>query len=122
MPLFNESRNSGTVKSALAERNALEYRRSDRLLALHSRLYSAYSQREQFIAAHQQLKQSVIPDLEKALTITRQAYDRGRLKYQDWITAQQELLKAKQQMIETATVALLNQAVIEQLTAQPLTE
>ncbi len=122
MPLFNESRNSGTVKSALAERNALEYQRSDRLLALHSRLYSAYSQREQFIAAHQQLKQSVIPDLEKALTITRQAYDRGRLKYQDWITAQQELLNAKQQMIETATVALLNQAVIEQLTAQPLTE
>ena len=122
MPLFNESRNSGTVKSALAERNALEYRRSDRLLALHSRLYSAYSQLEQFIAAHQQLKQSVIPDLEKALTITRQAYDRGRLKYQDWITAQQELLNAKQQMIETATVALLNQAVIEQLTAQPLTE
>ncbi len=122
MPLFTESRNRGAVKSALAERNALEYRRSDRLLALHDRLYSAYSQREQFIAAHRQLKQSVIPDLEKAQTITREAYDRGRLKYQDWITAQQELLNAKQRLIETATAALLNQAVIEQLTAQPLTE
>lgn len=122
LPLFAESRNRGAVKSALAERNALEYRRSDRLLALHDRLYNAYSQREQFIAAHRQLKQSVIPDLEKALTITREAYDRGRLKYQDWITAQQELLNAKQQLIETATAALLNQAVIEQLTAQPLTE
>ncbi len=122
MPLFSESRNRGAVKSALVERNALEYRRRDRLLALHSQLYSAYSQREQFIAAHQQLKQSVIPDLETALSITREAYDRGRLKYQDWIAAQQELLNAKQRLIETAGSALMNQAVIEQLTAQPLTE
>ena len=122
LPLFAENRNRGSVKSALAERNALEYRHSGRLLALHDRLYSAYSQREQFIAAHQQLKQSVIPDLEKALTLTRKAYDRGRLKYQDWITAQRELLNAKQELIETAATALLNQAVIEQLTAQSMAE
>ena len=55
------------------------------------------------------------------MDITRDAYDKGRLKYQDWIAAQQELLDAKQQRIETASAALLNQAVIEQLTATALT-
>ena len=120
IPLFAESRNRGAVNAALAQRNAVEYQRTDRLLALHDRLFTAYSQRQQFIAAHQQLKQRIIPDLEKALSITRESYERGRLKYQDWIAAQQELLNAKQRLIETATEALLNQAVIEQLTAEPL--
>ncbi|MBR9910287.1 MAG: TolC family protein [Gammaproteobacteria bacterium] len=122
MPLFAEQRNRGRVNAALAESNAVAYQRSDRLLALHDRLFSAFSQRQQFIAAHQLLKEQIIPDLERALSITRQAYDRGRLKYQDWIAAQQELLGAKQQMIETASAALLNQAVIEQLTAEALTK
>ncbi|MCG8312673.1 MAG: TolC family protein [Pseudomonadales bacterium] len=121
MPLFSESRNRGAINASLSQRNALELQRSERLLALHDRLFSAYSLREQFIHAHTQLKVSVIPDLEKALRITREGYDRGRLKYQDWIAAQQELINAKQQLIETASAALLNQALIEQLSAEPLT-
>ena len=121
MPLFAERRNRSRVNAALAEGNAVAYQRSDRLLALHDRLFTAYSQRQQFITAHQRLQKDIIPDLERALTITQEAYDRGRLKYQDWIAAQQELLSAKQQLIETASAALLNQSVIEQLTAEPLT-
>ena len=121
MPLFAERRNRSRVNAALAESNAVAYQRSDRLLALHDRLFTAYSQRQQFITAHQRLQKDIIPDLERALAITREAYDRGRLKYQDWINAQQELLSAKQQLIETASAALLNQAAIEQLTAEPLT-
>lgn len=121
MPLFTERRNRSRINAAAAESNAVAYQRSDRLLALHDRLFTAYSQRQQFIAAHQRLQDEIIPDLERALTITREGYDRGRLKYQDWIAAQQELLSAKQQLIETANAALLNQALIEQLTAEPLT-
>ncbi len=122
MPLFSKSRNSGAIKAAQAARNSVEFESEERLLELHERLFTAYSQRQQFISAHELLKDAVIPDLEKALGITEQAYERGRLGYQDWIMAQQELLDAKRQMIETATAALLNQAVIEQLTAQPLTQ
>ena len=122
MPLFSKSRNSGAIKAAQAARNSVEFESEERLLELHERLFTAYSQRQQFISAHELLKDAVIPDLEKALGITEQAYERGRLGYQDWIMAQQELLDAKRQMIETATAELLNQAVIEQLTAQPLTQ
>jgi len=122
IPLFSESRNRGEVKSALAKRNAVEFKRIDTLLSLHDQLFKAYSLRQQNMDAYRQLKNSVIPDLEQALTLTRAAYVRGRLKYQDWIAAQQELLSAKQQMIESASAALLNQAIIEQLTAEPLTD
>ena len=121
VPLFSNSRNQGKVRAVMAERDALDYRQSDQLLALHDRLYTAYSQRQQFIDAYQLLNEQIIPDLERAMDITRDAYDKGRLKYQDWIAAQQELLDAKQQRIETASAALLNQAVIEQLTATALT-
>jgi len=121
IPLFSQNRNRGGVRSALAERNVAEFKRASALLNLHDQLFKAYSQHQQNIETYQQLKTRVIPDLEKALAITREAYDRGRLKYQDWIAAQQELLSAKQQMIESASTALLNQAVIEQLTAEPLT-
>jgi len=120
IPLYSQSRNRGEMKRALAERNAVEFKRADSLLNLHEQLFKAYSLRQQNMDAYEQLKNLVIPDLEKALTLTRSAYDRGRLKYQDWIAAQQELLSAKQQLIESASSALLNQAVIEQLTAEPL--
>jgi len=55
------------------------------------------------------------------LVLTQDAYEKGRYRYQDWIAAQEELLTAKQQLIEAATAAQLSQALIEQLTAEPLT-
>ena len=121
IPLFSQSRNTGEVKRVLAERNAVAYKRADTLLNLHEQLYTAYSLRQQNITSYEQLTTHVIPDLEKALSLTQLAYDRGRLKYQDWVASQRELLSAKQQMIESASNALLNQAIIEQLTAEPLT-
>jgi len=121
IPLFSESRNQGAINAALADQNAVHYQRQDVMLALHEQLFIAYTQRQQYIETYQQLKTQVIPDLEKALKLTREAYNRGRLKYQDWILAQQELLKAQQQLINNASSALINQSVIEQLTAEPLT-
>lgn len=122
MPLFSESRNSSRVDVALAKRNSVAYQRTEHLMIIHDRLYTAYSQRQQFMNTYQKLKEKVIPILEKAHILSRKAYERGRLKYQDWIAAQQELLSAKKRLIKSASAALLNQAVIEQLTAEPLTQ
>ena len=122
VPLFAERRNSAAIEAALAERNNVEYRQQDSLLILHERLFDAYSQRQQFITSHQQLAQYVIPNLEQALDLTRDAFQRGRSNYQDWLNAQQELLQAKRQILETATAVLLSQATIEQLTAEPVTQ
>lgn len=121
LPLFSKKRHSGNVKSALAERNAVEYAKRDALLMLHSRLYEAYSLREQNLAAVKQIHSEAIPALEKALALTQKAYEDGRYRYQDWIAAQEELLAMKQQKIDAAKNVLLNQSLIEQLTGEALT-
>ena len=120
IPLFNGKRNRGSVVSALAERDALEYQKKDALSKLHTRLYAAFSQWEENTRVVNQMSSQVLPALEKALILTRQAYEAGRYRYQDWIVAQEELLAAKQQRIEAATSAQLSQALIEQLVAEPL--
>jgi len=121
IPLFSESRNTGAVSAAMAERNAIEFQRTERLLLLHEQLFIAYSQRQQFVEIHETLKQQVIPELEQAIQLSRKAYERGRLTYQGWATAQTELLDARRQLLDAAKNALLNQAVVEQLTAVSLT-
>jgi cobalt-zinc-cadmium efflux system outer membrane protein len=40
----------------------------------------------------------------------------------EWTAAQQDLLSAQLALVDAATTALFNQALIEQLTAQPLAE
>lgn len=122
MPLFTGARNRGRTDSALAAREQVDAERSVFLIKLNTQLFAAYSQREQSIDVTQQLQRNVIPQLSKALKLTKEAYDRGRLKYQDWIIAQEELLRAKKQLIEAASTALINQTLIEQLTAEPLSK
>lgn len=121
IPLFNGKRNRGAVASALAGRNVVDYQQADAMLKLHNRLYAAFSQRNENTTAVEQFSSHILPALEQALVLTRQAYENGRYRYQDWIAAQEELLAAKQQRIEAATAAQLSQALIEQLIAEPLT-
>lgn len=121
IPLFSGRRNRGEVRTALAARDEVQYRREDALLHLHSRLFDAYHVRQQSIDAMDRIRSQMLPDLRAALTQTREAYESGRYSYVEWAAAQQELLSAQRALVDAATTALLNQALIEQLTAQPLT-
>jgi cobalt-zinc-cadmium efflux system outer membrane protein len=120
VPLFAGPRNRGDVQAAVAARDEVQYRREDNLLRLRSRLFEAYQLRQQSIDAVKRIRSQILPDLSEALTQTRKAYERGRYRYVEWTAAQRELLSARRALIDAATTALLNQALIEQLTAQPL--
>ncbi|WP_339867098.1 TolC family protein [Pseudohongiella nitratireducens] len=120
VPLFPAQRNRGDVRAALAARDEIRFQREVTLLNLHSRLFDAYQQRQQSIAAVEQIRSEMLPNLSEALTQTREAYESGRYSYVEWIAAQRELLAAQRALVDAATTALLNQALIEQLTAQPL--
>lgn len=122
VPLFSGRRNRGELQSALAEREMVRYRRESALLALRSRLFEAWQTYQQSAAAAKQMRNEVIPSLQQALGQTRQAYERGRYSYVDWVSAQRELLDARLAAIDAASTALLNQALIEQLTAESLTD
>ncbi|MEC8897292.1 MAG: TolC family protein, partial [Pseudomonadota bacterium] len=120
VPLFSGRRNRGEVQAALAARDEVRFRREDTLLRLHSRLFDAYHLRQQSIETVEQIRSQMLPDLTEALTQTREAYENGRYSYVEWTAAQRELLSAREALVDAATTALLNQALIEQLTAQPL--
>ena len=121
IPLFSKKRSSASVRSALAERNAIDYARQDALLRLRVKLFEAYSLRQQNIEAVTRTRHTVIPALVKALRLTRKAYENGRYRYQDIVAAQEELLNARQMLIDAATNALISQAIIEQLISEALT-
>lgn len=120
VPLFPVQRNRGEVRAARAARDEVRFRRETTLLNLHSYLFDAYQQRQQSIAAVERIRNEMLPDLSEALTQTREAYESGRYSYVEWMAAQRELLAAQRALVDTAATALLNQAMIEQLTAQPL--
>lgn len=120
IPLFGDKRNRGALQTAMAAQNELDYERQTALLKLHVQLFEAYSQRRQHVAAVKAYRSTILPDLNTALRSTQKAYEAGRYSYQDWIAAQKELLDAKRSLIENAAAAALNQAVIEQLIAEPL--
>lgn len=120
VPMFSGRRNRGEVQAALAARDEVQVRRENTLLHLHARLFDAYHLRQQSIEAVEQIRSQMLPDLTKALTQTREAYEGGRYSYVEWTAAQRGLLSAREALVDAATTALLNQALIEQLTAQPL--
>ncbi|MGH1471315.1 MAG: TolC family protein [Cellvibrionaceae bacterium] len=122
IPLFSKKRNSGEVKAALANRNAVDYARKDLLLRLHAQLFEAYSLRQQSIAAVNKTENEIIPALEHALKLTRKAYENGRYRYLDLIAAQEELLATKQARIDAASTALISQALIEKLSSESLNQ
>jgi len=120
IPLFAKQRSSGEVKAARAQIAAVESEKAVTLQSLRSRLYQAWQSRKQSVEAVAQINDQIIPLLQQALTQTRQAYGNGRYSYIEWVNTQDELLNARYSLIEAAGNALMNQALIEQLTAQPL--
>lgn len=120
LPLFSGRRNRASLKAAMAEKNEVVYQRETARLKLHVQLYEAYSQRKQHIGAMKTYRSHILPNLETALSTTQRAYENGRYSYQDWIAAQKELLEAKSALIDNASAAALNHALIEQLIAEPL--
>ena len=120
MPLFSSKRNSGAVSAALASRNEVSIQREVALLNMHTQLFRAFSNRQQAIVSAQKLQSEIVPALEDALDETQEAYERGRYSYLDYVSARQELLRARLTLIESAAAALAYGADIEQLTAEPL--
>ncbi len=120
IPLFPGDRNRGELQSAQAARAAITLRRDSALLELRSRLYEAYQLHNQAVTMANALSDQVVPDLQQALALTRTAYQQGRYSYFEWLSAQQELLAAQRNRVDAATTALLNQALIEQLTGESL--
>ena len=121
IPLSGATRNRGVVQAARAEQMEISLKKASTTIQLHSKLERAYLLRQQAITTVEQYQNSALPDLVLAMEQIRQAYENGRYAYLEWLAVQEELLEAKQALIEAATQAQLYGAVIEQLTGEKLT-
>jgi cobalt-zinc-cadmium efflux system outer membrane protein len=122
IPLFSGKRNRGAYNNSLLDVQAVDINKEKAIVTLHQRLYEAYEVRQQAIEAEALMAKEIVPSLEKAVKLILKGYENGRYKYEDLIGVQKELIAAKWQRLENATVAQLNQSIIEQLIAEPLSE
>lgn len=122
VPLFSGSRNRAALQASHAQLAGNALQQQQTLLELRSRLFRAYQQYQHNVSAARRIQSDMIPVLQQALDDTRQGYLRGRYRYSEWAGARSELLNARLALIDNAGNALLQQALIEQLTAQSLTE
>lgn len=115
VPLFSKQRNQGAVTAAQAALNAEQYEKEAKLLSLRARLYQAWQTHRYSAMAVKDMQRDILPALEQALQQTEQAYARGRYGYAEWLSARQALQDAQLELVNAASTALTNQALIEQL-------
>lgn len=120
IPLFAKQRNQARVQREQLDQQLVVIEREQAMLDMQSRLMRAYSLYEQSVSAAMRMQSDVVPDLERALTVTRNGYEQGLLRYQELIIAEQELLDARAALITQATQAHQSLALIEQLTGMTL--
>jgi|TARA_R100000687_G_scaffold83704_1_gene89546 cobalt-zinc-cadmium efflux system outer membrane protein len=120
MPLFAASRNLGEYEKQRAVQGQLEQQKQSATQNLYHQLNMALIARNNALLNVQTLKNSIIPPLVNALSLVEQAYINGRFSYLEWVSTRQELLNAKQALIQSAKQAHQRGADIEALTGQPL--
>lgn len=121
VPLFGGSRAAGEVATAKANRLGVDNERETALLQLRAQLVGLYQERQAAIFEVASLRNDVIPQLKKAVSGTRAAFDKGRYGYLELSTAQHELLEAEAALIDAAANAHLLRAEIERLSGNATT-
>lgn len=121
VPLFGGSRAAGEVATAKANRLSVDNERDTALLQLRAQLVGLYQERQAAIFEVTSLRNDVIPQLKKAVSGTRAAFDKGRYGYLELSTAQHELLEAEAALIDAAANAHLLRAEIERLSGTATT-
>jgi len=120
IPLFAEKRNSGAVKSAIASKEAELLERDTKYLDVKAILFKATKRINFSSQAALHLEKEVMPDLKRALELTKEGYQKGIYTYQEWFASRDALLQSQRSLINYREATLLNEALIEQWTGQSL--
>lgn len=122
VPLFSGQRAAGELATARANRLGVDNKRETALLQLRAQLLGLYQERQAALFEVTSLRNEIIPQLNKAASGARAAFDKGRYGYLELSTTQQELLQAETRLIDAAAEAHLLRAEIERLTGAATTQ
>jgi outer membrane protein, heavy metal efflux system len=120
VPLFSGRRAAPAIAEAEALRGLVDVEREAALVQARTQLYALFAQLRQSIRETEVLRLDVMPQLERALSATRYAYERGRYGYLELVDAQRALLDARAAAIVSAAAGKDLLAEIERLTSEPL--
>jgi len=116
IPLNRGNQNQGRIEEArvrLAQSSARQ--KAERIRVMTS-LFLFHQELEHSLHIVESLRSDVIPEYELALSEVRRAYELGSSSYMEWLQVQNDLLSAREQLLEASVLAHQNMIEIERLT------
>jgi outer membrane protein, heavy metal efflux system len=120
VPLKAAARSRGAIAEATALRAETDAEREAQRVHAEAQLFELYQELRHAITEAGVLRGEMLPEMEAALAGTRDAFERGRYSYLEWVDAQRELTEVQRALIESSANAHLFRAEIERLTGEPL--
>jgi outer membrane protein, heavy metal efflux system len=120
MPLNASRRARNEITAARAEREQISAERDAHRVRAEAQLFELFQELRHATTEAEVLRTSVLPEMEAALVATRNAFERGRYSYLEWVDAQRELIDVQGALIDASANAHLYRTEIERLTGEPL--
>ncbi|MAZ69094.1 MAG: hypothetical protein CMK45_00635 [Porticoccus sp.] len=115
VPLGSRDRNKGKV-SALSAQQAVSRANAEAMrIRMEAQLANYVRSFERYQGSEAALKQDIIPRIERALKEAEKAYKLGKYSFEEWSSAQRELLAAQAALLDLQFKAHLNRVEIERL-------
>jgi cobalt-zinc-cadmium efflux system outer membrane protein len=115
VPLGSRDRNKGKVIALSAEQAASRANAEAVRIRMEAQLANYVRSFERYQDSEAALKQDIIPRIERALMEAEKAYKLGKYSFEEWSSAQRELLAAKATLLDLQFKAHLNRVEIERL-------
>lgn len=116
IPLNRGNLNQGRIEEARARLAQSSVRQEAERIRLMTSLFLFHQELEHSLHIAESLRSDVIPEYELALTEVRRAYELGGSSYMEWLQVQEDLLAAREQLLEASVLAHKNMIEIERLT------
>ena len=122
IPWGSENRNAGTMAALRAKQDVLASQQQALMQKLDAQLYVLLQEMAHSLHVIETIQLEIIPVLENALTEAGQAFDIGKLSYNQWSDIRRELLSAQNQLLDAYQSLHLQHIEIQRLTGVPVSD
>lgn len=116
IPLSRGNLNQGRIEEARVRLEQASARQEATRIRIATSLFLIHQELAHSLHIAESLRSAVIPEYELALTEVRRAYELGGSSYMEWLQVQEDLLSAREQLLEASVLAHQNMIEIERLT------
>ncbi|HBX36145.1 MAG TPA: TolC family protein [Pseudohongiella sp.] len=116
IPLNRGNQNQGRIEEARVRLAQSSARQEAERIRVMTSLFLFHQELEHSLHIVESLRSDVIPEYELALSEVRRAYELGSSSYMEWLQVQNDLLAAREQLLEASVLAHQNMIEIERLT------